>query len=197
MITTKHNPVILLVDDDHLVRELCRKALERSGFRVLEADSPHVAQALWKAHALDIEMLVTDFEMPGMSGLQLSALLVAAKPSLKILLISGNCCEAIPENIVFLPKPFLSSTFVETVRGCLITPSVAASHIAQYVERFQVWARQAEELCSIPNVSHQTRIQATATANAYRHCADTLARALKNQTGNQESTLAGHLPQKI
>ena len=76
---------ILLVDDDPSVRRICRIVLERAGFGVIEADCGHAAQIAWEAHAQGIDLLVTDYEMPGLTGLQLSALLRTAKPELKTL----------------------------------------------------------------------------------------------------------------
>jgi DNA-binding NtrC family response regulator len=119
MSNTKQNPKLLLVDDDHSVRRLCRLILERAGFGVMEADSPVDAQTLWKLHGQGIDMLVTDFEMPGTTGLQLSASLRATKPNLRILLISGNCREIIPGSIAFLSKPFSPSDLLEAVGRCL------------------------------------------------------------------------------
>jgi len=119
MNATKQNPKLLLVDDDHSVRRLCRLILERAGFGVIEADSAIAAQTVWEANAHVIDMLVTDFEMPGMRGLQLSALLRSAKPNLRILLISGNCQQAIPNSIAFLAKPFCPRDLTDAVRLCL------------------------------------------------------------------------------
>jgi DNA-binding NtrC family response regulator len=113
--------VILLVDDDHNVRRLCRIVLDRAGFRVIEADSPDAAQAAWNIHGQGIDMLVTDFDMPGMTGLQLSASFRAAKPELKILLVSGNSGVAVPSSIAFLPKPFCPSDLTEAVCQCLLS----------------------------------------------------------------------------
>ena len=107
---------ILLVDDDRQLRRICRIVLERAGYCIIEADSARAAEPLWDEHARRIDMLVTDFEMPGITGLKLSVLLRATKPELKVLIISGNCQEAIPSSIQFLRKPFLPSELVETVR---------------------------------------------------------------------------------
>ncbi len=110
---------ILLVDDDPSVRRICRIVLEHAGFDVIEADSGHAAQIAWEAHAQGIDLLVTDYEMPGLTGLQLSVLLRNAKPELKVLLISGHLRESIPHCIEFLQKPFSASDLTEAVHRCL------------------------------------------------------------------------------
>ena len=110
---------ILLVDDDPSVRRICRIVLERAGFGVIESDSGHTAHTLWQMHGHGIDLLVTDYEMPGLTGLQLSVLLRNAKPSLKVLLISGFIQDSIPSSIAFLPKPFSSVDLTEAVHRCL------------------------------------------------------------------------------
>ena len=110
---------ILLVDDDHSVRRICRIVLERAGFSVVEADSAHAAQIAWETHAQGIVLLVTDYEMPGLTGLQLSVLLRTAKPELKVLIISGFIHDSIPSSIAFLAKPFSSVDLTEAVHRCL------------------------------------------------------------------------------
>ena len=124
MSAKKNISLILLVDDDHSVRRVCRIALERAGFGVIEAASGHAAQIAWNEHAHAIDMLVTDFEMPGMTGLQLSALLRTAKPSLKILLMSGFVRETVPDCIGFLSKPFLPGDLTDAVSRCLLSKPV-------------------------------------------------------------------------
>ena len=110
---------ILLVEDDPAVRRVCRLILERAGYKVLEADSAPAAQLLWDTHAPGIDLLVTDYKMPGLTGLQLSAWLRNSKPGLKILLLSGDLKELVPESIAFLPKPFSPSNLTEAVIHCL------------------------------------------------------------------------------
>ena len=121
MSAKKNNPLILLVDDDNSVRHVCRIVLERAGFAVIEADSGHSAQTVWNLNAHAIDMLVTDFEMPGMTGLQLSALLRTSKPNLKILIISGFMREKIPDCVAFLPKPFSPYALTDAVQQCLLS----------------------------------------------------------------------------
>ena len=121
MSAKKNNPLILLVDDDHSVRRVCRIVLERAGFGVVEADSGHSAQTVWHLHSQTIDMLVTDFEMPGMTGLQLSALLRTAKPNLRVLIISGFIRETIPDCVAFLAKPFSPNALTDAVQHCLLS----------------------------------------------------------------------------
>jgi len=110
---------ILLVDDDPAVRNICRIILESAGYTVIEADSPLTAIEFWKIYAQDIDMLVTDYDMPELTGLELLTFLRISNPKLKVLLISGNCQEPIPASVIFLQKPFSPSILTETVRRCI------------------------------------------------------------------------------
>jgi CheY-like chemotaxis protein len=110
---------VLLVDDDPHVRRLCRLCLERSGFGVIEADSSGAAHTVWAAHAESIALLITDHDMPGGDGLELSAALRSANPELPILLISGNSISPVPASIRFLAKPFTPAVFLQHVQACI------------------------------------------------------------------------------
>jgi len=116
MNSNKSNPVILLVDDDTQIRRLLRLILERDGFLVIEADSGLSALSLWRGHGQTIDLLITDLDMPGMTGLQFLAALQATKADLKTVLISGNCIEFVPESVSFLQKPFSADQLVAAVR---------------------------------------------------------------------------------
>jgi FixJ family two-component response regulator len=116
----KSIPLILLVDDDDLVRNCCRFMLENSGYAVIEANCGHAAQDIWQFRADEIELLITDYDMPDMTGLQLSILLRESKPSLGVLMISGRNHVPIPKSIGFLAKPFPKSDFIAKVNLYLL-----------------------------------------------------------------------------
>ena len=121
MSATTSNPLILLVDDDTRVRRLCRVILERAGFLVVEADSAFSAQTVWRVNCHAIDLLITDHDMPGMTGLQLMTALRATRADLKVLMISGNCQESFPPSIPFLQKPFSPAELSEAVQRCLFS----------------------------------------------------------------------------
>ncbi len=80
----------LLVDDDRGVRTVLRRQLERSGCRVVETASCEEALAYLKTVDGEIDLLVVDESMPNMSGTQLIAHVMAARPELATLLLSGG-----------------------------------------------------------------------------------------------------------
>jgi PAS domain S-box-containing protein len=79
--------VVLLVEDEPLIRELSRDMLERQGFRVLVAAGPAEAEQISKRSKFDL--LITDVTMPEMQGTELARRLRAVRPGLKVLYISG------------------------------------------------------------------------------------------------------------
>ena len=100
---------LLLVDDDPLVRLLLRTTLNQAGYAVI--DAPDGQSAILIASRMRFDMLVTDFQMPEIDGLELAKRLSEAVPSLPVLMLSGALPDLLPlENIrqhcwSFLPKP--------------------------------------------------------------------------------------------
>ena len=114
---------MLLVDDEQRVREVVRMMLERAGYRVVEAESAE--DAIDQFSTLEsVDLLVTDLQMPGMSGLELFDTLVERLPSLRVLFISGAASPAdltaiARKRAVLLEKPFSAETLANRVREVL------------------------------------------------------------------------------
>jgi two-component system cell cycle sensor histidine kinase/response regulator CckA len=121
----RSSETILLVEDEPAVRRLARRALEAQGFRILEAGSGAEALTLSKAHADELDMLLTDVVMPQMSGVELAGRLTASDPGLRVLYMSGYTEDALGQRGVlspetaFLSKPFTPAVLVEAVRAVL------------------------------------------------------------------------------
>jgi signal transduction histidine kinase len=121
---TRRGPgTVLLVDDQDAVRAVTRAHLEAAGYRVLEASCG--AEALTLAVENDIELLVSDVAMPGMSGLELSRSIRKRSEALPILLISGYsdadiaAGDALPQGARFLSKPFTAERLRSEVAQAL------------------------------------------------------------------------------
>jgi two-component system cell cycle sensor histidine kinase/response regulator CckA len=103
---------VLVVEDEDAVRAVVCKTLDRDGYSIL--DAPNAEEALERAAAFDgeIDLLLTDVVMPGMAGSELSQLLEAQRPGLRVLYMSGHTEDEIVrrgidrENVEFLQKPF-------------------------------------------------------------------------------------------
>ena len=117
--------VILFVEDDPAVRSIGVKVLERLGYRVIQAPTGADALTVWRAHASEIQLLITDVVMPGgMSGDELAELLLAERPGLPVIYTSGYAPKFAEKHAQdgtnFLPKPFKPeelSRLVGTVLG--------------------------------------------------------------------------------
>ena len=116
---------ILVVEDEDDVRALVVEALAGSGYEVFDApDGPHALE-VWKTHADDIDLLLTDMVMPGgMTGLDLAQRLRAERPALKVIYTSGYVANvsdagALEEGKNFLPKPFRLPELARLIRQCL------------------------------------------------------------------------------
>jgi CheY-like chemotaxis protein len=107
---------ILVVDDQDLVRDVVRIALDEAGHRVLTAASPSEALAVVGQHH-DIDMLVVDIVMPEMDAFELAAKLSAGLPGVKVLYMSGYTDAR--EEGHFIQKPFSPSELVATVESIL------------------------------------------------------------------------------
>ena len=110
---------ILLVEDEESVRSLTRRILSRKGYTVLDTASPR--RAIELAEESDVDLLLTDVVMPGMSGPDLAEALVGAHPGLKVLFMSGygDNGERLPEGTKILGKPFDADALAEHVAQAL------------------------------------------------------------------------------
>jgi PAS domain S-box-containing protein len=106
---------VLLVDDDPGVRGVTATFLNELGHHTLEVGDAAAALALL-AQGEQIDMLVTDFAMPGMSGLELANQLRASRPDLPILMLSGYAePSSVPRTFPLLRKPFRQADLARKV----------------------------------------------------------------------------------
>jgi DNA-binding response OmpR family regulator len=119
---------ILLVEDEGSLRAIAREILEEHGYRVIEAAGAHQAIGIASRHPEPIHLLVTDVVMPGMNGRALFDSLVAARPDLRVLYMSGYTDDVIAHRGVFesgtllLAKPFTALALLGRVRAALGEP---------------------------------------------------------------------------
>nr|WP_319938061.1 PAS domain S-box protein [Sphingomonas sp. S2-65] len=127
--------VVLAVDDDALVLTNTAAMLEDAGHRVIQASSGK--QALQLLSESQVDLLVTDFAMPDMNGVQLADAARAGWPDLPALLVSGfaELSDEVGANLPRLAKPFRRDQLVRAVRE-----AVAASKGAGQIVPFR--ARQ-------------------------------------------------------
>ena len=112
---------VLLVDDNPAVREFARRSLMAAGYRVFATDSGDAALRASERWAESIDVLVTDLVMPGMTGSDLAGAILARRPGIAVVFVSGYAEDALgPDNRLtvagsFLPKPFTVAGLVGAV----------------------------------------------------------------------------------
>ncbi len=112
---------ILLVDDEPTIRTTLQAALEAAGYDVETARNGGHALAIWRKMEPKPDLLLTDVAMPELDGIELSRLMTARQPGLKVLLMSGYGDRVLaahgqaPEEVGLLDKPFRLATVLRRV----------------------------------------------------------------------------------
>ncbi len=122
MSTPAGKPVVLVVEDDALLRILAVEVVEAAGFTAIEARDADEAVVLLESRA-DITLVFTDINMPGsMDGLKLAHAVRDRWPPIKILVVSGKQpfqSSDLPSNGCFVGKPYQASALVEELRSII------------------------------------------------------------------------------
>ncbi len=116
---------ILLVEDEVAVRRFVRKILERQGYRVIVAEDPEDAIAIADDRSVHFDLLLSDVIMPRLNGPQIAERIVAIRPGLRVLYMSGYTDRAIQLHDTlgsqdnFIQKPFTASALAQKLRELL------------------------------------------------------------------------------
>lgn len=118
-------PVVLVVEDESLLRMDSAEMIEEAGFEVVQAGNADEAIVILRMRS-DIGVVFTDIQMPGsMDGLKLARFVRDRWPPIKIVATSGLVAVGdgdLPDGGIFLPKPYRSEQVVATLRA-LTTPA--------------------------------------------------------------------------
>ena len=127
-LTPRGTETILVVEDEPTVRQLVVHALRHQGYHVLEADDARDALSLAKTHAGEIHVLLTDVVMPGINGRELANRVLALRPNVKVIMMSGYGGDIIAggdhvtQRAAWLQKPISIFELVRTIRHVLDEP---------------------------------------------------------------------------
>ena len=123
---------VLYVDDDEAMVFLVKRMLEDLGYRVSSFDRPNEAMEAVRARPFDFDLIVTDFNMPGLSGLEVARELHAIRRELPVVITSGYITEELTagaraagvRQVVY--KPNTVDELCATIRRLLDTASESA-----------------------------------------------------------------------
>jgi two-component system, response regulator PdtaR len=117
--------VVLVVEDEPLLRILAVEAVEEAGFVAIEARDADEAVAVLESRS-DISLLFTDIDMPGsMDGVKLAHAVRGRWPPIKILVVSGKVRLwpfELPSSSRFVSKPYRAAAMVEELRSLIGSP---------------------------------------------------------------------------
>ena len=119
-----HAPMILLVDDDSAIRALFQIHLSSSGYRVMVAESGEEALSVVSTRS-DIQLVILDVMMPGITGWRLARKIRAALPDVEILFCSGHSKQDLADEGIstsdddFLQKPYRAGDLQRKVERLL------------------------------------------------------------------------------
>ncbi|SRR5579883_299047 len=122
---------ILLVEDDELVRNMTKCALEEIGYKPLVAASPQEAIELCSQKGSEIRLMLTDVVMKGMNGMELRDRISALNPSIKVLFMSGYASNVIVQHGIlkkglhFIQKPFAPDDLARRIEELLAGNGIA------------------------------------------------------------------------
>lgn len=124
---------VLVVDDNHEIRRMVTASIKTLSQDIDVLDVPSAEEALLISSTLALDLVVLDFRLPGMNGVELVARLRKRKPELKIILVTGvedtYTRQQVAEAGVaaYFYKPLDIGAFLEAVRKCLWVDQVAPS----------------------------------------------------------------------
>src|SRR5712671_5209200 len=129
--TKGREPLVLVVDDEPPIRQMQMRILQSGGYRVLEAAGGSEALAMLEK-GVTPDLLIADLEMPDLAGEDMVRRIHAARPTQKVLYVTGNIDRLLDvrpliwEGEAFLDKPFTSKGLLEAV-SLLLTGTVRGS----------------------------------------------------------------------
>jgi two-component system cell cycle sensor histidine kinase/response regulator CckA len=119
--------VILVVEDEPTVRGMTSRALQEYGYRVVSAGGAQEALAVVKQRDAKVRLLITDVVMPGMDGPELARQVLALRPGLPVLFMSGYTDdEIVRRGLLRVGQPFLQKPF---------TPEALGREVAELLKR--------------------------------------------------------------
>jgi CheY-like chemotaxis protein len=116
---------VLAIDDEELIRNFTRSALEAYGYRVLLAQNGQEGVRVFQERSSDIRLVLLDVAMPGMDGLETLTRIRRIRPDVAVLVCSGFGDVEVEARFAgkaiagFFPKPYTVKQLAKKVRECI------------------------------------------------------------------------------
>lgn len=123
----KHVATVLVAESDRNALEVIRSTLESAGYRVLPVTNGHDALVVSRQYIAPVDLLISELEMPDLSGIEFAALLVKDRPELKIILACDSISQCQTPELFgqlgwrLLERPFAPGALIKAVRE--LTPT--------------------------------------------------------------------------
>jgi CheY-like chemotaxis protein len=124
--------IVLLAEDDPMILAFVHSVLRSHGYRVLlAADGIDALRLAGRVGLENIDLLLTDIEMPRLDGIALVSRLQQLRPEVKVLYMTGSgCAHQIQDGRMLIEKPFPWTTLLRHVEACLASPASLAAGAA-------------------------------------------------------------------
>jgi len=110
---------ILVVDDEKAIRDLLSMVLTSAGHRVLTAGNGAEAVAVYRSYPDQIDLVVTDLDMPTMDGAQEILRIRMTNPDARFICMTGGSADPCPAGVTLLKKPFAMDQLLAHVQELL------------------------------------------------------------------------------
>src|SRR4030066_1297820 len=127
---------VLVVEDNHEVRRMITASIKTLDAEIDVLDVPSAEEALFISASLPLDLIVLDFRLPGMSGLEMVARLRKRKPGIKIILVTGVEDDATRQQVMeagvaaYFFKPIEIAAFLEAVKRALGSDQVGGPSVS-------------------------------------------------------------------
>ncbi|SEH30960.1 response regulator [Rhizobium sp. NFR12] len=119
-------PIVLIVEDEPLIRLLAVEFIEEAGFDVIEAANADIAVSILETR-MDIRIVFTDIDMPGsLDGMKLAAAVRDRWPPIQIVIVSGRGRHhdlTLPDRAIFFDKPYDIGAITATLHQMAAAPT--------------------------------------------------------------------------
>ena len=119
------NEGVLLVDDEEIIRNMCKALLEDLGYKIFTAENGLKALEVYNKHKNDISIVILDVVMPVMGGMECLKELITLNPDIKVIMASGFSRSETSSDFIrngaadFIDKPYRQLTLAKAIKKAL------------------------------------------------------------------------------